>query len=82
MKYLTDKHPAKQALERVFALMEKEGLRIDLNHYGELALIFNGEEFEMHDLDNFSNHNGSGIYNLPPTFEYQLIIPEKEENNE
>jgi hypothetical protein len=79
MKRLTDKHPAKQALERVFELMEKEGLKIELGHYGALTLIFGEEEFEMCDLEFPRNGTGSGIYNLPPTFEYQLIIPEEEQ---
>lgn len=78
MKRLTPKHPTHLAIEKVFTLMEQEGLRIEWGPYGEVTLYHHGYKVEMCDLERNPDSLGANISSIPPVMEYKLISRDDE----
>lgn len=79
MKRLTNKHPLMKKLEKIWALMEKEGVSIQFGPYGELALYLKDykDDFRMWDLEaevNRGTGHQSEIHQFPPMMEYKVLV--------
>lgn len=64
---LKETHPVMQKLEKVFKLMEEEGISFQIGRYGEIEIIHDSVVYNLKDLD--EEHC---INDLPPFLDYKV----------
>ena len=70
--------PVCKALNDVFAKMDEVGIEIVIGAYGRQQVKFQGNTFEMIDLEASPGDYNSGIFNFPPGLEHKLVYEKPE----
>lgn len=66
---LKDTHPVMQKLHKIFALMEAEGITLQIGSYGDIQVHAKDPKGVPFDL---KETEGGTIDELPPMFEYKV----------
>jgi hypothetical protein len=69
-KRLTDKHPLHKKVKKLFDMMSKLGVHVEIDRYGRAHVSAVGEEAELVDLE---GSLGDPFGSFPPVFEWKLL---------